>query len=54
MDQVLHCDEGGLQIWWIRIPAKAGPGTTPEREGVQAVTGADLGEESLSTYAVTA
>ena len=37
-----------------RHPAKAGLGKTPERRGVQAGTGADLGEESLSTHAVTA
>jgi hypothetical protein len=30
-------------------PAKAGPGKTDEREGVQAVTGADLGKAPLKT-----
>ena len=47
-------------LWWSpdlvdqRHSAKAGPGKTVERRGVQAGTGADLGEETLSTYAVTA
>ena len=30
-----------------QLPAKAGPGKTDERGGVQAVTGADLGEKYL-------